>query len=766
MTDDFSIRENMENDAKDAKEDIKTVARPLDNKIKDKIEDEVGNRIAKHIAEQGAKSAAQAAAQTAGTASAAGAAGAAGVNAVAAGTGSAAAGGAATGGAAAGGVAAGGAVAEGAAAGSAGGPAGIVVGAIIGAAIALASAVKKETDISLDEDDPDGTKINAVFLVIVILLIGFTTICGTLISKGVASTVSVGQETEFQNTVVEGKNMAPAGERYKDGTVLMEFNNKLPLKNAIWQYTFGKGEGDEKYGDGTKEGLRKTFSNAIRKHCWNVVKQLEKHTGSIGIHPYDSDRSLDSFYQNRWPYDLSSKSHTPLIGDVLIPNTEFYGHTYETWNPRYDDVNFAEIFAVFSMTDTVANGAHYGFDWGDVNYSDFMEYLQKEECYKYMYELGLKWVPVYRGEKVVVVENDPNTDADDTTYIETVVAEPYEYDSPEECKGAPDSITWDGATCYWEEYYVKVTVKPMGLRELFAMAFNTTDPVAASNQKHVNFYLHQNLYMLEYIERVTRIYQRDDKVNYSIDGYVVSDGNDPLGPSYNKPRNNRSPVWQDVRDNEWLKEKGWQGKGRSPWYYIEITYNDKFDEIEWEEAPGETPPPGGFEIPEGGKILDMYEYINQADYDTIKRGESNETVAFSGCLDCSVAMIAMYYKRYHIPITEVSKHVNSEGSLRTGDALAEFGLSSSGNIASSVIEGVISEIEADRPVILHIRGFWTSGEDGRVLHGTKNGHFLVGMGYDMTGLYVYDPGKKANWHISYNDWAHVNDLYYRRVTQN
>lgn len=789
MADEFSIRDNMENDASEVKDDLKTLTKPLTDKIKEKAEDEIGNRIAKHIADHGAKNAAQSTAQTAGTASAAGAAGAdaasgagasgVGASAAGAGTGGAAAGASAEAGAAggtalsttaggtalsatAGGTAAGatgGAVAEGAAAGAAGGPVGIVVGVIIGAAIALASAIKKETDISLDEDDPDGPKINAIILMIAIILLGFTTLCGTLISKGVASTVSVGQETEFQNTVVDGQNMALAGQQYKTGTTLNEYNASLPLKNAIWNYTFGSDR------TGLTDGLRQTLSKAIRRHCKNIVQQLERHTGNIGDHPYDSDRSLDSFYQNKWPYDLKSSTHTPRIGDVLIPNSTFYDHTYTEWNPRYDDVNYAEIFSVFSMTDSVANGATYSFDWGDVNYKDFMEYLQKEECYKYMYELGLKWVPVYRGEKEIFEEHDPDTDEDDESYTITIEREPYEYDSPDECRGAPDSITWDDVVCDWEEYYVKVTVKPMGLRELFAMAFNTTDPVSASNLKHVNFDQHQNMYMLGYTERVTRLYQRDDKVDYSIEGHVVSDGNDPLGPSFKKPRSNRSSVYWDVNNSEWLIARGWQGTGRSPWYYIEKTYNDKFDVIEWDEDPGGSPPPSEFEPPEGGKILDMFEYINQGDYPDTLRGASGETIKKSGCLDCSVAMIAMYYKRYHIPVTEVSKHVDAGGSLHTSDALAEFGLRQSGNNGSDVIGGVISEINADRPVILHIRGYWTSSEDGRVLHGTSNGHFLVGMGYDQTGLYVWDPGRRANYHIAYEDWGHVSDLYYRSVTE-
>ena len=768
MADDFSLRDNVENEAQQSKDTIDTLTSPL----KGKIQDEISDRIAKHVADVAAKNAAQTAAQTAGTAGVAGTAGAVATNAAAAETGATATGVATTGTVAAGGTtaggaaAAGGAVAEGAAAGTAGGPAGIVVGAIIGAIVATASAIKNGTDVAIDKDDPNGTKINGLFLIIAIILIGFTTICGTLISKGVASTVSVGQETEFQNTVVDGKNMAEAGNQYKNGTTLLEFNNKLPLQNAIWQYTFGRGENGEKFGKGTKEGLRKTLDNAIRKHCWNIIQQLEKYTGPMNGHRYDDERSLDSFYQNKWPYDLATSDHTPLIGDVLIPNQP----PYKSWNPRYDDVNYAEIFSIFSMTDAVANGAQYSFDWGDVNYKDFMDYLQKEECYRYMYELGLKWVPVYRGEKVEFVEGDPNTDADDTYVTTPVEAEPFEFDSPDACRNAPEQITWDGVECTWDEYYVNVTVKPAGLRELFAMAFNTTDPVSASNDYHVNFYLHQNLYMLEYTERVTRLYERDDRsVEYKVGDVVVSSGNDPLGPSYKDPRSNRSSVYWDVNQSQWLIEKGWQGKGRSPWYYIEKTYNDQFEVIEWDEDPGGAVPPGeDFEKPDGTKVLDMYKYLNQGLYGDVMRGSSGESVAESGCLDCSVAMIAMYYLRRDIPITEISKYVNSKGALDTPTALAQYGLRRGADTYSNVIDGIVGEINADRPVIVHIRGQWNSSEDGRSLHGTNNGHFLVAIGYDEHGIIVLDPGKRANntGSIAYEDWGHVNDLYYRPVYQN
>ncbi|MCR4902202.1 MAG: C39 family peptidase [Butyrivibrio sp.] len=767
MADDFSTRSDVEQDAKDLKNDLRTLGQPLENKIRGKINDEIGDRIAKHIAENGAKEAGKAAAQTAGTATATGTA--AQVNAAA--TGEAAAGStgtavATTGGTAVAetagatgataGTAAGTAVAEGATAGAAAGPVGIVVGAIVAAALAAAKGIKNDTDIPLDNDNPDGEKINFIFIIVACLTLFFVTVCGTLISKGVSAPLSVGQETEFQETKVNGENMSAAGEQYKEGTELKDFKDSYPLENAICNYTYGED------GKGKTDGLRATLDKALRNHCQSIVKKLEEYTGTIAGHEYDKDRSLKSFYDNRFPYDLASDDgYEPTIGDVLVPEQTIAGTKYNTWNPRYDDVNFAEFFAVMGMSDSI-NGATYGFDWGDINYKDFMEFLQKEECYKYMYELGLKWVPVYVGVKEIL--NDDGT----TSYM-NITEDGDEYNSSEECASAPLTRTFYDVECTWDNYYVKVTVKPYGLRELFAIAFNTdtasTTPTEVANRMHINFDQHTNLYMLNYCEKVTRFYQRGYKVNlvYPDSGTVIKTV-DALGPSYLEARSTTSPIYDEVNTDSWLVANNWNGTGRSAWCYIEDTYNDDLGHIEWGDDPGGAEPPGGeFEAPDEGKILDMYEYINQGDYPNTIRGASSETVKQSGCLDCSIAMILMYYSRSHIPITDVSKYVNASGSLETGSVLSAYGFHSGGNHYSDVINGIINEINNDRPVVIHIRGQWTSCEDGRVLHGTGNGHFLVGIGYDSTGLYVYDPGRRLNYHIAYADWAHVNDLYYRPI---
>ncbi|MCR5602363.1 MAG: C39 family peptidase [Lachnospiraceae bacterium] len=177
---------------------------------------------------------------------------------------------------------------------------------------------------------------------------------------------------------------------------------------------------------------------------------------------------------------------------------------------------------------------------------------------------------------------------------------------------------------------------------------------------------------------------------------------------------------------------------------------------------GVLPPEFLYPDVDGSTILKMYMYLNQGDFANIIRGASSESVKKSGCLDCSIAMIAMYYTRQNIPIQAVSRFANKEGQLDAGAALAQFGLRQGGNVYGNFANGVINEINSGRPPIVHIRGFWKSA-DGNVLHGSKNGHFLVATGYDKTGIYVYDPGKRANHHISYRDWATAHDLYYRPV---
>lgn len=603
--------------------------------------------------------------------------------------------------------------------------------------------------------------LEAVLFIGIMICTFFVLVCGTLLSKGMASSLSIGQETEFQETFVRGENMAQAGERFKEGTTLKEFDPAIPLKNAIMNYTYGSS------GDGITDGLRSTLASSLKKHCYTLIKNLDSYAGDINGHFYDSEKSLSTFYENPFPYDLAEEGFVPKIGNVMLPGQTYYGIYYPEWNPRYDDVNYAEVLSILGMS-TQTNGSLYGLHWGQLNYQDFMAFLQREECYKYMYELGLKWVPMYRGQKEETIQDENGDEKTIWVDFEASCEEidtPHEkYPSPEECRTAPEDATYEGYACSFDYYYIEATVKPFGLRELFAMAFSHIDPVSAAYQYHEDFNRHTNLYMLNYQERVTRLYQRDLKVNLKKpDGSFIKTV-DALGPSFLAQRSPLSPIYEEICTDGWLIENGLSGTGRSAWNYLDITYNDRWEGIVWESDPGGVLPPIiNWGVVDGSKILDMYEYINQGDYPNVLRGQSNETIKKSGCLDCSIAMIIMYYKREHIPITEISKYVDSAGLLHTAKALEDYGLSMGSSVFGNFQQGVIEEINANRPVIIHISGHWKSALDGKVLHSSSNGHFLVGIGYDESGLYVYDPGKRSNYHIAYTDWSHVSDLYYRPV---
>ncbi len=601
MSDELSTRDDLQKDLNDITKPISDTANAVKNIIGEDIQNEIADRIARQVAEQAAKAAAETAAQEAAAAGAGGAAGAAATTAVAetaAGAGTAAAAGEAGAIAAqAGGTAAAVAAAEGAASGTIGGPLGAAIGAAV---MTTAAALKNATTISTDENDPDAPKIGMITLAIFAFLF-FLVFCGTILSKGISGVFSIGQETEFEQDIVKGKDMAAAGDQYKMGIDehTLEYNYSKPLKNTINKYVFGTD------GTGTTDGIRKTLDNAMRVSCKGIIETLD-HRKPISGHEYDKMTSLRIFYDNTWPYDLATPERTPRIGDVLLP-PEF---EYEPWNPRYDDVNYAEVCAILSMSNHV-EGSDYGFDWGNCNYNDWMTYLQKPECYDLMYELGLKWVPVYRGTKVVGTEE--HEDGSTSDIIQTVVVTPFEYDSAEECREAPPSVEADGTTCYWEEYFVRSKVKPFGLRELFAMAFNTDDPVGASELMHVNFWDHKNIYMLDYAERVTRLYERDQKTEYKVDGEVVST-QDSLGPSFKKDRSKYSSIYYELLNDEWLKKRHQEGKGRSAWFYIEKTFNkdlkaihfkekDPSDPEESEEYDEKALPPDATIDPITGKIM-------------------------------------------------------------------------------------------------------------------------------------------------------------------
>ena len=571
MEDEFSLRDDLNKDINDSKNAIKSIAKPLTDKGRDSLLDgitgragpnainatDLGAKAIDAIGTGAAKEAAATALTGAGTSMAAGEA------------------------VSLGGVA----IAEGAAAGAAGGPVGVVVGAAAAAAINAAKAFKNLTDVSMDSEDNKSPKINMFILMAGLFIFIIVTFCGTLISKGTASVFSISQETEFQNTKYDGRNRAYAGDKYLDSrdSSLNNYCDAQPLGSAIYDYIWENSEG--------QEGFRETLHEAIRDDLRAMVENLEY---SVPGKTWDGSRTLSCFYNNPWPYDLQiSGSRTyPAIGDVLHPSSDrwsipAYDNTYQA---KYDDVNWAEVMTILSQNSTASDGPSYGIHWGDCNFKDFRSFIRSKRCRQYMYEVGITWIPIYQGTKEV-------KDDEGRVHYVTFNVDGAEYDSAAGCISAPSTIESDGVTCEYIGFWNRTVVKPFGLRELYALA--DVDPEA----KHVEFWDHTNYYMLDYTERVTRIYQRDYKVTIHSTQYgrSVDEVVDALGPSYKNERSTLSPIYNDLKNNPRLIAEGKAATGRSAWYYIEKTFNKNLNEI--------TYPP--YELPDQSKSEQMSESLSR-----------------------------------------------------------------------------------------------------------------------------------------------------------
>lgn len=164
-------------------------------------------------------------------------------------------------------------------------------------------------------------------------------------------------------------------------------------------------------------------------------------------------------------------------------------------------------------------------------------------------------------------------------------------------------------------------------------------------------------------------------------------------------------------------------------------------------------------VPDGQSvILDMQGYINQGKYPDNYRGTDGrgQSIKAAGCCDCSYAMIAMYLNRANYDIVSVSRTYVSNNNFRGKDFLNSVGLKEDVRDGAYSASSVIGYLTEGLPVMLHISGKWVY--NGITYHGSTNGHFLVIMGFDDVGFYVYDPGSNQNTSggpIPYAAFSHV-----------
>ncbi len=324
-------------------------------------------------------------------------------------------------------------------------------------------------------------------------------------------------------------------------------------------------------------------------HRWLDYTRNYKTTNYEGIIHHDGDRfprirkreyremrTLESLCSNPYPYDLQIDEIPsgqpvdcyPAIGNVMIIGKELgYGDGVR-YNPKYNDVNYAEFLSVFSQA--------HAFNWENC---EFVEYLLKingldkegndlyvdgtnaVDCF---FEMDVpSWVAIY--ELTVPIYDDEGHEVDSKHFYEEI-----SYGSVDELSESPDYINMEGYEVPWVAWFATIKMKPFGLRNLYKFITyedEETGEIITTRSDDLNelMYFHVNRDILDYSEKYIRTYERMERDKRK--------GN--LGPSYVKDRDEHSTIYEELLKDEELIKRHQEGKGRSAWFYIEDPYNLK-----------------------------------------------------------------------------------------------------------------------------------------------------------------------------------------------
>lgn len=449
--------------------------------------------------------------------------------------------------------------------------------------------------------------------------------------------------------------------------------------------------------------IEKSFSEYAAGYVWGIDSFVK-----IFFQDYNYTETYNTYLEQPYPYTLRTDADDPgsyyTIAQFLdgeIPDTEIN-----------NDLNYAEIITVLSQRD------ENGFE--SFSFSTFYDFLMSENVSKLLFELG------YGDLHFGTYDDLGNLLVDDA-------AKKYMSDLGIESSSAEREADFVLTEDFMKNpplfengfYFHDVTVAPYGLNELYELA--EVDPYEINKK----FPSKINLEMLDISEKWLR---------KTMPKSIV------LGTSFEHERNSASLVYDYVKDAE-------IPTGRSLYSYLNSSVVAKNPEIkEWDETE-----PAINQIsysPTGESvILSMTTYVNQASdpYRTIPIG--TKKVKNIGCCVCSYAMVIGYYERSSVTAEKIrdviNLYVDSNRNLHYGTLLSAKGLSYVGQAqikakypAASRIEQIVNLITEGKPVVMNLKGFWTY--NGVTYHGTSNSHYLVIMGYDETGFYVYDPGNKTN----------------------
>lgn len=469
------------------------------------------------------------------------------------------------------------------------------------------------------------------------------------------------------------------------------------------------------------EGIRKSFNDKAKRYV-----SFSEFTKSL-ITGCDIIQSQKNYLEQPYPY---TRMHTDgfyyTIDDFLndrIPDDELN-----------NDLNYAEIICVLSQKSDYANMAF--------SYSEFYDLLINDRVSDLFYEMRInsyQYFYIDSNRQLIKVEqsnvnsitdaiNDGRIQADPDFVLKHTYRPSLKFGNPE----YREQISGDEEEeeIFILPYYLDITIMPYGLRELYAIA--EIDPYDSNFNVHTMY----NIDVLDENERWTRARFQSNTLGISLD---------------------------DKRD-EWSFAISCTDTGRSAYAYMDESLNSGSSIGVWD------PVGGGYQKynPTGESvILDMPQYINQGDYPNNFRGTDGKgvTIKQAGCTDCSYTMAAAYFNRKKYDIVKISAEYVSENQFQTARFLSEYNMMQEPSKEPFDLTKITSYITAGDPVILYIKGYWEYG--GTIYHGTENGHFLLIMGYDENGLYVYDPGRRSNTEngpIPYDAFAYMETKEIRHVS--
>ena len=532
------------------------------------------------------------------------------------------------------------------------------------------------------------------------------------------------------------------------------------------------------YGDGGKYSAYDPAQHV--DHSTEAYERLRKKEEGYSTSNAGNKNKINKNISIEYRYEGSKYSY------LFTPEKESYYYTSEKVKVNYDTYEFYR--AIVSATSAFINN-------GQENYEYFEEYAT-QLFEKALDNASITIEPGYEGDAWFKQDTDSSKRLK-WDYIDPV-GKTYHLNGKKDYW--PDGLSKCSSPSYTCKAKIVITIHDAGVQDLLKL--DTTN----NEKAHAKTFIEEIIQKIkDFFAKILNLNQKGSIRRYLIDktenvhyntwlGWYNDDNDkrlfDDVVPFFqsDKIERNTSQMSYAVMLTDWDKtsfNEFFEGL-KLPTSSIlgdEVEDDDEIEEISG-GGEGGGGPMGSVSRPnvkEGGVYLNNLCYINQGQgtLGTLTRYIDDEghihTFRQCGCLDSSIMMIYLHYYRQNAESTSEADVINlwktyfknnvhnGSGMLETSAVISQLGLTASGAnyVKTCGWDKAIDSLYLGNPVLLHIRGYWEYG--GRVLHKSTNGHFLVAVGADEDGIYVYDPGNRNNQSqvIPWEAWSQVGDLYYK-----